>query len=150
MQEFLYKSLVGVDEANPNAERITRTFISILLEQFLVSPLFFTFWDIPIPALLSGSPIRQIPDQVQTKLGRMMIENAKYWTPVNLITYNIPVEFRVLFANCADVLWQSISAQITSQEIEVPLNDSIAGSAKIVGSNVTSEVVRTSVVEDTT
>ena len=144
-QEFLYKSL-GLDETNPNAERITRTSISILLEQFLVCPLFYTFWDIPIPALLRGSPIRQIPAQVQTKLGRLLVENAKVWTPVNLVTYNIPVEFRVLFTSCADILWQSINARITSQEIQVPLTAPIAGSVKIVGSNAT-EVVRTTVEE---
>jgi protein Mpv17 len=100
-------------------QRATRTAICIGLEQFLVCPLFYTFWDIPIPALLRGSPMRQIPAQVQHKLGPLLVANAKVWTPVNLITYNIPVELRVLFTSVTDIAWQSILATITSQEIRV-------------------------------
>jgi len=99
------------------AERATRTIISILLEQFLVSPLLFACWDIPLPALLRGTPVRQIPTQVQAKLVPLLVANAKVWTVVNVITYNIPVEYRVLFASCADILWQSINSGITSQEV---------------------------------
>jgi hypothetical protein len=36
---------------------------------------------------------------------------------VNIVTYNIPVEYRVLFSSAADVVWQAINARITSQEI---------------------------------
>ena len=99
------------------AECLTRTILCIALEQFLVCPLFYTFWDIPLPALLQGSPVRQIPAQIEHKLPQLLVENAKIWTPVNFITYNIPLEFRVLFTSCADIVWQSINAKITSQEI---------------------------------
>lgn len=105
-------------------ERMTRTFINIFMEQFFVSPLLFMFWDIPLPALLRGTPVRQIPNQIQSKMGPLFVANAKVWTVVNVITYNIPVEYRVLFSSCADILWQSINAGITSQEISpavVPL-----------------------------
>lgn len=98
-------------------ERATCTSINILLEQFLVSPLLFTFWDIPLPALLRGTPLRQIPNQVQSKLLPLLVANAKVWTLVNLVTYNLPVEYRVLFSSCADIVWQSINAGITSQEV---------------------------------
>eukprot|EP00428_Durinskia_dybowskii_P023874 CAMPEP_0170230808 /NCGR_PEP_ID=MMETSP0116_2-20130129/15137_1 /TAXON_ID=400756 /ORGANISM="Durinskia baltica, Strain CSIRO CS-38" /LENGTH=238 /DNA_ID=CAMNT_0010481577 /DNA_START=292 /DNA_END=1003 /DNA_ORIENTATION=- len=98
-------------------ERMTRTFINIFMEQFFVSPLLFMFWDIPLPALLRGTPLRQIPNQIQSKMGPLFVANAKVWTVVNMITYNIPVEYRVLFSSCADILWQSINAGITSQEI---------------------------------
>lgn len=98
-------------------ERATCTMINIFLEQFFVSPLLFTFWDIPLPALLRGTPLRQLPTQVQTKLGPLLVANAKVWTLVNLVTYNIPVEYRVLYASCADILWQSINVGITSQEV---------------------------------
>lgn len=78
-------------------ELITRTIISILLEQFLVSPMLFTFWDIPLPALLRGTPWYQIPTQIQKKLIPLLVANAKVWTLVNAVTYNIPLEYRVLF-----------------------------------------------------
>ena len=42
---------------------------------------------------------------------------------VNLITYNIPVELRVLFTSFADIFWQSINAAITSKEIQVVKGD---------------------------
>jgi hypothetical protein len=91
--------------------------VCILLEQFFVSPLFYTVWDIPIPALLSGSPIRQIPAQIQAKLVPLLIANAKVWTPANVITYSLPSEYRVLFASVTDVIWQTILSDITSNEI---------------------------------
>ena len=93
--------------------RVTRTFLNVLLEQCLVSPVLFAVcWDIPLPALLWGTPPwRQLPTEVQSKLGPLL-------TLVNLVTYyNIPVQYRVLFASCADIAWQSINASITSQEV---------------------------------
>jgi protein Mpv17 len=126
----------ALEEPSPNIERATRTAISIILEQFLVCPVFYAFWDIPVPALLSGSPMRQIPSQIESKLGPLLVENAKVWTPLNLITYNIPLEFRILFTSCADILWQSINAGITSQEILVPQRSSI-GASNMGASNAT-------------
>jgi hypothetical protein len=71
---------LGIQEPSFAVEQTTRTAISILLEQFLVCPLFYTFWDIPLPALLRGSPPRQIPAQIQNKLIPLLIANAKVWT----------------------------------------------------------------------
>jgi hypothetical protein len=116
MSNFLTLSVVG--EAAPAfKEQATRTIISVLLEQFLMSPFIFTFWDIPLPALLRGSPLRQIPRQVDSKLVPLLIANSKVWTFANLITYNVPMDYRVLFSSLTDILWQSINASITSQEI---------------------------------
>jgi hypothetical protein len=56
---------------------------------------------------------------VKHKLGPSLVANAKVWTLVNLITYNIPVELRVLFTSITDIAWQSILATITAQEIRV-------------------------------
>jgi Mpv17 / PMP22 family len=98
-------------------QHLIRVFLCIALEQFFVSPLFFTLWDIPIPALLSGSPLRQIPAQIQAKLFPLLVANAKVWTPANVITYSLPTEHRVLFASLTDLLWQTILSQITSNEI---------------------------------
>ncbi len=98
-------------------QHIIHVVICIVLEQFFVCPLFYTVWDIPIPALLSGSPIRQIPAQIQAKLVPLLIANAKVWTPANIITYSLPSEYRVLFASMTDVIWQTILSDITSNEI---------------------------------
>jgi Mpv17 / PMP22 family len=98
-------------------QHLMRVFLCIALEQFFVSPLFFTLWDIPIPALLSGSPLRQIPAQIKAKLLPLLVANAKVWTPANVITYSLPTEHRVLFASMTDVVWQTILNQITSNEI---------------------------------
>eukprot|EP00980_Cylindrotheca_fusiformis_P007309 scaffold1525_cov142-Cylindrotheca_fusiformis.AAC.109 len=90
---------LGAQDPSILVEKTTRTVVSILLEQFLVSPLLFAFWDIPLPALLRGTAPKQIPAQIQSKLIPLLIANAKLWTPVNVITYSIPLELRVLFAN---------------------------------------------------
>jgi hypothetical protein len=100
-------------------QQTTQTTLSILSEQFMVCPLLYGLWDIPLTTLLLGSPPRQVPIQIQEKLGPLLVNNAKVWTVVNIVTYNIPVEFRVLFSSAADVLWQVINAKITSQEIEM-------------------------------
>lgn len=109
---------LGVSEPSFTLHQSTRTAVSILMEQFLVCPLLYSFWDIPLPSLLRGTPPRQIPTQIQSQLVPLLVANAKVWTPVNMITYTIPLEFRVLFSNLADILWQSINAGITSKEVQ--------------------------------
>ena len=61
----------------------------ISLKQFLMPLLIFSFRDIPLPGLLRG-----------------------------FITDNIPVDYRVLFLSLTDIIWQSINASATSQEID--------------------------------
>lgn len=98
-----------------------RTAINIALEQFLVCPLLFTFWDIPVTASMRGSPLRQIPAQIREKLPPLFVANAKVWTGVNLVTYNIPQEYRLLFASGASIVSESINAGITSKRtVEEP------------------------------
>lgn len=108
----------GVPE-DSNVEKAAQVSISIMLEQMLVCPLMYAFWDIPVPALLSGSPLRTIPAQVQSTLGDLLIANAKLWTPVNIIVYSIPVEFRLLLSSMTDVVWQSINSAIATREVVV-------------------------------
>jgi hypothetical protein len=110
----------GVPE-DSNVEKAAQVSISIVLEQMLVCPLMYAFWDIPVPALLSGSPLRTIPYQVQSKLGDLLIANAKLWTPVNIVVYSLPLEFRLLLSSMADVVWQSINSSIATREVVVVL-----------------------------
>ena len=95
---------------------VARTTSAILLEQFLFCPVIYSLWDIPLPALLSGSPLRSMPAQVQSKLPDLLVANAKLWTPVNIVTYNLPVEYRVLFISFVDVIWQAVISTIANRE----------------------------------
>jgi len=96
-----------------------RTIINILLEQFLVSPILFSLWDIPVTSLMRGSPARQVPAQIREKLLPLLTANAKVWTLVNVVTYNIPLEYRLLFTSAASIVSESINSGITSKEIVV-------------------------------
>lgn len=122
----------GVPE-DSNVEKAAQVSISILLEQMFVCPLMYTFWDIPIPALLSGSPLRTIPAQVQNKLGDLLIANAKVWTPVNIVVYSLPLEFRLLLSSLADVGWQSINSGIATREVVIESKASLP--ARMVRTN---------------
>jgi len=97
-----------------------RTVINILLEQFLVCPLLFSLWDIPLTSLMRGSPTQQVPAQIREKLVPLLVANGKVWTLVNVVTYNIPLEYRLLFCSAASIVSESINSGITSQPINVP------------------------------
>jgi len=96
-----------------------RTAINILMEQFLVCPLLFSLWDVPVTSLMRGSPMGQVPAQIHDKLLPLLVANAKVWTLVNVVTYNIPLEYRLLFTSAASIVSESINSGITSKEIVV-------------------------------
>lgn len=93
-----------------------RTGINICLEQFLVCPILFSVWDIPVTSLMRGSPVERLPDHIRQKLLPLLVANAKVWTLVNVITYNIPLEYRLLFTSAASIVSESINSGITSQQ----------------------------------
>lgn len=93
---------------------VFRTICSLLLDLLVACPLIYGMWDIPFPALMAGMPLRQIPQQIRSKLGTMMMASAKLWTPVNILIYNSPLQYRVLIMAIADVFWQSIVSSIAS------------------------------------
>lgn len=97
-----------------------RTGINILLEQFLVCPILFTVWDIPVTSLMRGSSFERVPAQIREKLAPLLVANAKVWTLVNIVTYNIPLEYRLLFTSAASIVSESINSGITSKQIETP------------------------------
>jgi hypothetical protein len=94
-----------------------KTALGVLLEEVIAMPIVMSLWDIPVPALLSGSPPRSIPSQVKSKIPELVVENAKVWTLVNILIYNIPVQYRLLVMSVANVFWQAIVSKITSAEI---------------------------------
>lgn len=96
---------------------VFRTVISLIMDLFIACPFIYSFWDIPLPAVLSGTPIRMIPRLIKSKLGEMMLASVKVWLPVNVLIYNSPLQYRVLISSTADVFWQSIVSAIASREL---------------------------------
>jgi hypothetical protein len=115
---LLTQSAMGTGVIAPSMEVVYRTAVAVLLDLLIACPLIYGLWDIPFPALLSGTPLRAIPRRVRSKLPEMMLASLKLWTPVNIIIYNSPLKYRVLLMSTADVFWQSIvSAIATSDEL---------------------------------
>jgi hypothetical protein len=111
-------STTAVVEANRVIITATvKTALGVLLEEVIAMPIVMSLWDIPVPALLSGSPLSTIPSQVKSKIPELVVENAKVWTLVNILIYNIPVQYRLLVMSVANVFWQAIVSKITSAEI---------------------------------
>ncbi len=107
------------DEVMSFQAQSIRTGINILLEQFLVCPILFSVWDIPVTSLMRGSPVERLPDHIRQKLLPLLMANAKVWTLVNIVTYNIPLEYRLLFTSAASIVSESINSGITSQQATV-------------------------------
>lgn len=101
----------------PGAENLIKTLSQVALEQFVACPIIYSLWDIPVPALLKGTPPKEIVVQVQGKVGGLLWENAKVWTLVNCIVYQVPLQFRVLFMSVCDVFWQSVVSDVASAEL---------------------------------
>ena len=79
-------SLSGVPASIQASVLIGKTAFSIALEQFIGAPLIYTFWDIPVPMLLNKDENkRDIPNQVQSTLPNLLIDNAKVWTFVSVV-----------------------------------------------------------------
>jgi hypothetical protein len=94
-----------------------KTVLAVLLEEVIAMPVVMSLWDIPVPAILSGSSLSTIPSQVKSKIPELVVENAKVWTLVNILIYNIPVQYRLLVMSVANVFWQTVVSKITSQEV---------------------------------
>mmetsp|Transcript_22719 Transcript_22719/g.45392 ORF Transcript_22719/g.45392 Transcript_22719/m.45392 type:complete len:469 (+) Transcript_22719:196-1602(+) len=94
---------------------ILTTSLSILVEQFIWCPLVFSSFEIPVSTILNGetSPSK-IQNEVNSKLGGLLVSNAKVWTLANVIIYNASVEWRPVIANVVDVLWQSIVSDVAA------------------------------------
>lgn len=104
------------ESGQEGAERVVKTLSSILMEQFIACPIIYSLWDIPFPAILDGAPLTSLPRQVRNKVPGLLVENAKVWTFVNLIVYNIPLKWRVFATSCADVFWQSVISSVASNK----------------------------------
>ncbi len=93
---------------------IVTTTLSILLEQFLWCPIVYSGWELPVSTLLNGGDFSTIKKEVSSKVGDLLIMNAKVWTFANVIIYNCPVAFRPAVSNIVDILWQSIVSDVAA------------------------------------
>jgi len=91
------------------------------LEQLLWAPFYFGLYDLPAASLLNGVPSDGVASVVARHLPRTLAANAKIWTPANVVVYSAPLEYRLLIANCVDLLWSTVQADIaadcTSEEL---------------------------------
>lgn len=94
---------------------IVRTIVNLLLEQFVACPIIFGLWDLPAIAIMDGITLNKIPGIVRQKLVTLLIANAKLWTVVNILIYNIPLNLRVLVVSFADLFWESIVSTVASK-----------------------------------
>lgn len=90
------------------------TVLSILLEQFIWCPIVYGTFEIPVSTLMNGGELTGVKDEVDAKLGGLLISNAKVWTLANLVIYNSPLEWRLLIGNGIDIFWQSIVSDVSA------------------------------------
>lgn len=108
----LTKFGIGMDQAK-NAMRII---LSIILEQIVFCPIAYAFWDIPSLALMEGSSMEEVKERVNTKLGVLLINNAKVWTFANILIYSLPAQYRVLAMSMVDILWQAVLSSVLTSD----------------------------------
>ena len=115
-------------------ESVVYTLVSIALEQFVGSPIIFGLWDIPLLSYLHGTPVAKLPGVVRKKLLPLLIANAKLWTLVNILIYNVPLQFRVAALSCADLVWQMIlSTQLASPAATTHEDDDPSSIIELLG-----------------
>jgi hypothetical protein len=126
---FLQSTILGAHALSPRlilrVHTVLFTITSILLEQFIASPIIFALWDIPLLSYLHGVPLAKLPGEVRRKLIPLLIANAKLWTLVNILIYNVPLQYRVAALSMADLAWQTIlSTQLgSSSHFDSSLDD---------------------------
>jgi len=130
----------GINDPNiMTVAAILRTILLISMEQFIACPIAYGLWEIPVATMLNGAPVSEIKYEVKSKLGRMLIENAKIWTFANIIIYNVPVQFRAALGNLMDILWQSIVSDFaadcgtaTTEECPIDEDDKMTMTDEVV------------------
>ena len=116
----IYKAFGAVATVNNYDEwirshlAIVTTALSLLIEQFLWCPIVFGSFEIPVSTLLNGGSLSNVQQEVEAKIGGLLVSNAKVWTPANVIIYNVPVEYRPIVANVVDIFWQSIVSDVAA------------------------------------
>jgi len=133
----IYKAFGAVATVNNYDEwirshlAIVTTALSLVIEQFIWCPIVFGSFEIPVSTLLNGGSLSNVQQEVEAKIGGLLVSNAKVWTPANVIIYNVPVEYRPIVANVVDIFWQSIVSDVAADcgKVEDDICDVGEGSA---------------------
>lgn len=111
---YVLVDLLTMDDIG-TAHIIAKTVSSILMEQFIACPIVYSLWDIPIPAYLAGTTDpSKLLQLVKDKVPGLLLDNAKVWTLVNIIVYNLPVQWRVFAVSIAEIFWASIVSSVAT------------------------------------
>jgi hypothetical protein len=110
----------GIDGASL---ALARTSLNVALEQFLFIPVYFSLYLLPVMSLQTGKPLSQLPDEVAAQLPGLLWQNAKVWTPANVVIYNLPLQWRCVASNTVDVLWGVICSSMVNQDACDPAQD---------------------------
>lgn len=93
------------------------TIISMASEQFLFCPLFYGGLFIPFSSYLKGNSVETIIEDVKVEIGPTLWGNAKVWTVLNLIIYNVPLEIRAPMGNLGDLIWSTYLSYIVEEPV---------------------------------
>ena len=107
-------ALIPYGSLDPNGQALATTALGIVLEQFVMCPVYFSLYLLPVVSLQSGIPPSDIPNEIRKKLPDLLVQNAKVWTPANVVIYNVPIEWRCLASNTVDVLWGIICSTMVN------------------------------------
>lgn len=114
---FSFFNIFGIvtDQWTKSYLGIVKTTLSILIEQFLWCPIVFGTFEIPVSTILNGGGLSSVKKEVDSKLGDLLISNAKIWTFANILIYGpVPVAWRPVISNCVDIIWQSIVSSVSA------------------------------------
>lgn len=115
---FSFFNIFGIvtDQWTKSYLGIVKTILSICIEQFLWCPIVFGTFEIPVSTILNGGGLSSVKKEVDSKLGDLLISNAKIWTFANILIYGpIPVAWRPVVSNCFDIIWQSIVSSVSAE-----------------------------------
>lgn len=151
---FSFFNIFGIvtDQWTKSYLGIVKTILSILIEQFLWCPIVFGTFEIPVSTLLNGGGLSSVKKEVDSKLGDLLISNAKIWTFANILIYGpVPVAWRPVISNCVDIIWQSIVSSVSADCGKVEddictVGDTFEGTATMINDFATPDA---SVADDT-
>jgi hypothetical protein len=64
---------------------------------------------------MNGAPVESVPGQAKEKIGPLLLENAKVWSFLNVVIYNLPVQYRLPTMSVADIFWHSVIASVAAE-----------------------------------
>uniref|UniRef100_A0A061S9W5 Peroxisomal membrane protein mpv17 and related proteins n=1 Tax=Tetraselmis sp. GSL018 TaxID=582737 RepID=A0A061S9W5_9CHLO len=104
-----------LSEIKPGAESVA---LSIVAEQFVWAPFFFGLYFIPFSTLLRGASISEIPADLKREFAPTFWSNAKVWTLLNILVYNVPLETRVFASNFGELIWSTYLSFLIQNDCE--------------------------------